>query len=582
MIVQLLRLWRHLDAPRRWQFIQLMILLIVASVAEMASIGAVLPFLGALLEPAQLMQKPMLHSLIITLEIVQPSELLLPLTVLFCTISVLSGFLRLSLLRAQIRLSHSVGADISVSIYRRTLYQPYIRHLMRNSSELISGITTKANNVVHLALLPAFGILASGVMLTSILLILVFIDWFVTLACLFGLSVIYAGVIWLVRRRLDYASQRISTESTMVIKALQEGLGGIRDVLIDGTQETYCTIYRLSDIPLRDAYAEVAVITSAPRFVVEALAMIVIALFAYTQVGQTAGLVGVIPVIGAFALGAQRMLPIIQQGYSAWSSIKGFSNSLDDALALLDQPLPVHLGRPPALPFRYSIRLQNLGFRYFADGPLVIDGLNLEVKKGSRIGFVGATGGGKSTLLDVVMGLLQPSSGRLFVDDVPIDEHNSHQWQLHIAHVPQSIYLSDATIAENIAFGIHPDNIDLPRMREAAHKAQIGADIELFNQQYQTLVGERGVRLSGGQRQRIGIARALYKQADVIIFDEATSALDDETEAAVMRSIDQLDSRITVLIIAHRKSTLRNCDVIVEIRDGKAIPVGTYKDLVLT
>lgn len=581
MIAQLLRLWRHLEKPRRRQFIQLLLLLIVASVAEMASIGAVLPFLGALLEPARLMQKPMLQPLIFALEIVQPSELLLPLTMLFCAIAVLSGFLRLSLLRAQIRLSHAVGADISVGIYRRTLYQPYIRHLMRNSSELISGVTTKANNVVHLALLPAFGILASGVMLASILLILVFIDWGVTLACLLGLSVIYAGVVWLVRHRLAYASQRISTESTRVIKALQEGLGGIRDVLIDGTQETYCTIYRSSDIPLRDAYAKVAVITSAPRFVVEALAMIVIALFAYAQVGQTAGLVGVIPVIGAFALGAQRMLPVIQQGYSAWSSIKGFSDSLDDALALLDQPLPVHLGRPPALPFHDSIRLENLGFRYSADGPFVLDGLSLEIRKGSRVGIVGATGGGKSTLLDVVMGLLQPSSGGLLVDDVPVDEHNSGQWQSHIAHVPQAIYLSDATIAENIAFGVHPDDIDLPRMREAAHKAQIGADIDLLDQQYQTLVGERGVRLSGGQRQRIGIARAFYKQADVIIFDEATSALDEETEAAVMRSIDQLDNRITVLIIAHRKSTLRNCDVIVELRDGKAIAVGTYNDLML-
>lgn len=581
MIGQLLRLWRHLEKPRRRQFIQLLLLLIVASVAEMASIGAVLPFLGALLEPDRLMQKPMLQPLIVALEIVQPSELLLPLTMLFCAIAVLSGFLRLSLLRAQIRLSHAVGAEISVGIYRRTLYQPYIRHLMRNSSELISGVTTKANNVVHLALLPAFGILASGVMLASILLILVFIDWGVTLACLLGLSVIYAGVIWLVRRRLAYASQRISTESTRVIKALQEGLGGIRDVLIDGTQETYCTIYRSSDIPLRDAYAKVAVITSAPRFVVEALAMIVIALFAYAQVGQTAGLVGVIPVIGAFALGAQRMLPVIQQGYSAWSSIKGFSDSLDDALALLDQPLPVHLGRPPALPFHDSIRLENLGFRYSADGPLVLDGLSLEIRKGSLVGIVGTTGVGKSTLLDVVMGLLQPSSGGLFVDDVPVDEHNSGQWQLHIAHVPQAIYLSDATIAENIAFGVHPEDIDLPRMREAAHKAQIGADIELLDQQYQTLVGERGVRLSGGQRQRIGIARAFYKQADVIIFDEATSALDEETEAAVMRSIDQLDNRITVLIIAHRKSTLRNCDVIVELRDGKAIAVGTYNDLML-
>lgn len=581
MVNQLLRLWRHLEASRRWQFSQLLLLLIVASVVEMASIGAVLPFLGAMLEPERLMHKPFLQPIVHALGIVEPSELLMPLTALFCATVVVSGFLRLSLLRAQTRLSHNVGADISLGIYRRTLYQPYIKHLMRNSSELISGITTKANNVVHLALLPAFGILTSGVMLIAILVVLIFVDWKVALACLLGLSIIYLGVIWLVKQQLAIASKRISVESTRVIKALQEGLGGIRDVLIDGTQEAYCETYKSSDTPLRKAYADVALITSAPRFGIEALAMVVIALFAYIQVTQSEGLVGALPVIGAFALGAQRMLPVIQQGYSAWSSIKGFQNSLDDALELLELPLPERSTSSNALSFKNSIKLEKLGFRYSDDSPFVLKELTLEIRKGSRVGIVGTTGGGKSTLLDVVMGLLQPTTGGLFVDEVRIDDSNSRLWQMHISHVPQAIYLSDATIAENIAFGLHPNEIDQQRMQRAAHMAQIGQDIELMEQKYQTLVGERGVRLSGGQRQRIGIARALYKQSDVIILDEATSALDEHTEAAVMRSIDQLDNTNTVLIIAHRKSTLKNCDMFIELRDGKVALVDTYNDLML-
>ncbi|MCG9040715.1 ABC transporter ATP-binding protein [Laribacter hongkongensis] len=557
-------------------------LLIAASVAEMASIGAVLPFLGAMLEPERLIQKPFLQPIIHIFGIVKPSELLMPLTALFCAVVVVSSFLRLSLLRAQTKLSHDVGADISLGIYQRTLYQPYIKHLMRNSSELISGITTKANNVVHLALLPAFGILTSGVMLISILVVLIFVDWKVALACLLGLSIIYLGVIWLVKQQLAIASKQISVESTRVIKVLQEGFGGIRDVLIDGSQESYCRLYKSSDTPLRKAYADVAIITSAPRFGIEALAMVVIALFAYFQVGQSQGLVGAIPVIGAFALGAQRMLPVIQQGYSAWSSIKGFQYSLEDALELLELPLPERLVSSHALSFKHSIKLERLGFRYLDDSPFVLKELTLEITKGSQVGIIGTTGSGKSTLLDVVMGLLQPTTGGLFVDEVRIDDSNSHLWQMHISHVPQAIYLSDATVAENIAFGLHPSEIDLPRVQRAAHLAQIGQDIELMDQKYQTLVGERGVRLSGGQRQRIGIARALYKQSDVIVLDEATSALDENTEAAVMRSIDQLNNTATVLIIAHRKSTLKNCDMIIEVRDGQVIFVGTYNDLMLT
>lgn len=581
MYKQLLRLWRYLTVQRRWQFLRLLLLLIVASVAEMASIGLVLPFLGAMLEPERLMQEPLLKPLAHVLGIIDPSELLMPLTALFCAAVVLSGLLRLSLLQAQTRLGHNVGADISLGIYQRTLYQPYIEHLMRNSSELISGITTKANNVVHLALLPAFGLLTSGVMLMAILGVLIFVDWKVALACLLGLGVVYLGVILMVRRQLAIASKRISVESTRVIRALQEGFGGIRDVLIDGTQEVYCEIYKSSDVPLRKAYADVAIMTGSPRFGIEALAMVVIALFAYFQVSQLQGLVGAIPVIGAFTLGAQRMLPVIQQAYSAWSSIKSFQHSLEDALKLLELPLPERLATSHALTFKHSIKLEKLSFRYADDGPFVLNELTLEIRRGSRVGIVGVTGGGKSTLLDVVIGLLQPTTGGLFVDEVRIDDSNARLWQMNISHVPQAIYLSDATIAENIAFGLHPSEIDMQRVQQAAFMAKISHDIEHMDRKYQTLVGERGVRLSGGQRQRIGIARALYKQSDVIVLDEATSALDEQTEAAVMHSIDQLENTATVLIIAHRKSTLKNCDMIIELRDGQVILLGTYNDLMI-
>ena len=220
--------------------------------------------------------------------------------------------------------------------------------------------------------------------------------------------------------------------------------------------------------------------------------------------------------------------------------------------------------------FQKVIQLNNLWFRYQKNTSWVLSKINLKIPKGSIIGFIGTTGSGKSTLLDIIMALLHPSKGSIEVDGVEINANNYRGWQSHIAHIPQTIYLSDTTIAENIAFGLPKDQIDYKRVVNMAQKAQIHETIQSLDKQYDTLVGERGVRLSGGQRQRIGIARALYKNADVLIFDEATSALDNVTEKAVMDAINEISKEVTILIVAHRLSTLKNCDLIVELENGKA------------
>jgi ATP-binding cassette subfamily B protein len=210
----------------------------------------------------------------------------------------------------------------------------------------------------------------------------------------------------------------------------------------------------------------------------------------------------------------------------------------------------------------------------------VLNNFDLVIAKGSRIGFIGTTGSGKSTLIDIVMGLLQPTQGALEIDGHPITTANHRAWQAHIAHVPQAIFLADSSIEENIAFGVPKEHIDPQRVRQAARQAQIADIIESWPEQFQTFVGERGIRLSGGQRQRIGIARALYKRADVIIFDEATSALDNDTEQAVMDAIEGLSEGLTILIIAHRLSTLRNCTQIVELGDCGLKKIGTYQEVI--
>jgi ABC-type bacteriocin/lantibiotic exporter with double-glycine peptidase domain len=556
--------------------------MILASFAEAVSIGAVLPFLGALTAPERVFAHPLTQPFIQALGLNEPKQLLLPLTIAFAMGALFSGVIRLVLLWAQIRLGHAVGADFSISIYRRTLYQPYAVHVARNSSEVIAGITNKANIVVHQMVLPSLTILCSSLMLLTILVALLAIEPLIAFAAFVGFGAIYALVILVTKKRLMRDGQRISLEQNQVVKALLEGLGGIRDVLIDGTQAAYCNIYRSADLPLRRATANVQIISSSPRFVIEALGMVLISVLAFSMVGRPGGIANAIPVLGALALGAQRLLPVLQQAYSSWTSILGAQASLSDALDLLDQPLTEHADAPPVSPlaFRDRITLNNLAFRYTSGKPWVLRDVDLDIPKGSRIGFMGTTGSGKSTLLDLIMGLLEPAAGSLTVDGVSITVQNRRAWQSHIAHVPQAIFLADASIAENIAFGVPLDQIDHARVRQAAQKAQIAQDIDSWNQQFNTVVGERGVRLSGGQRQRIGIARALYKKADVIVFDEATSALDNETELAVMEAIENLGEEVTVLIVAHRLTTLQNCTHVVDLSGGQIKRSGSYHDIV--
>ncbi|MEI6756998.1 MAG: ABC transporter ATP-binding protein [Chlorobium sp.] len=557
--------------------------MISASFAEILSIGAVLPFLAVLTAPDRVFRLSVVQPFLQTFGFTSASQLLLPITIGFGIASLIAGAMRLLLIWASTRLSFATGADLSISIYRRTLYQPYAVHIARNSSEVINGISSKANTVIYSIIVPFLTLMSSGIMLLAILIALLTVDPIIAVAAFGGFGLIYAVIIKITRKRLMIDSQRIAHESTQVIKSLQEGLGGIRDVLIDGSQATYCNIYRNADHLLRQAQGNNFFISQSPRYGMEALGMMLIAFLSYMLARQPDGITKAIPVLGALALGAQRLLPVLQVAYGSWSNIQGGQASLRDTLELLDQPLPDYIDQPASqlLPFRQQIKLKKLSFRYSSQTPWVLNTLDLTIAKGSCIGFIGTTGSGKSTLLDIIMGLLQPNEGSLDIDGQPITASNNRAWQAHIAHVPQAIFLADSTIEENIAFGVPKNQIDHERVKKAASQAQIADIIETWQKKYKTYVGERGVRLSGGQRQRIGIARALYKQADVIIFDEATSALDNDTEEAVMQAIENLGDNLTILIIAHRLTTLKNCTQIVELGDGGIKRIGSYKDIVL-
>tara|TARA_B100000795_G_C22779082_1_gene431369 strand:+ start:111 stop:1784 length:1674 start_codon:yes stop_codon:yes gene_type:complete len=546
--------------------------MVVASIMEVVSIGAIVPFLSVLTAPEQIYQHHLAQPLIKILEITEPSQLLLPLTIIFVMATLISATVRLLLLYALTRLSYATGADLNIDIYRRTLYQDYSIHISRNSSEIINSIITKTNIVIVHILVPSLNLISSVIIMVGITSIVFTINAQVALITFLVFALFYGVIVFFTKKSLQKNSQLIADESTKMVKSLQEGLGGIRDVLIDGTQEFYCKLYQNADLSLRRASGDNVFIGHSPRYLMEAVGMILLTILAYTLTLQS-NVVVAIPILGALALGALKLLPPLQQAYGSYSAIKGAKSSFIDVLNLLNQPLPYNASQDliNPTPFKREIVFKDLSFRYTKNTPWILKNVNLSFKKGETIGFIGVTGSGKSTLLDILMGLLTPTSGELLIDGVAISQQNRRAWQAHISHVPQSIYLADSTIQENIAFGVGSEQIKEHRVVQVAQQAQVSKMINNLKNKYKAFVGEQGVQLSGGQRQRIGIARALYKDSDVLIFDEATSALDNQTEQKIMQQIAKLKDNQTVFIIAHRLTTLEQCDRIIRINTDYTI-----------
>jgi len=583
--------WKHFSKRRKKQIIFLFVITVASGLSEAVSIGLVVPFLAVMAAPETLSTNSIAHSWVSIFEKVncilglgpvkaQPDtrNFIHLFALLFIAAALFTGTIRLALLWLSTRIAGAIGTDLGLEAFRRTLYQPYSVHVSRNSSNLISSMTSKISMTTR-TFNSWLTLISSIVMIIFILGTLLLVSYKITVFVGGVIGVAYSLSALVSNQKLVANSLVLSREHNLMVKFLQEGLGAIRDILLDGTQSFYSKLYLKSDRLYRRAYAKINIIGNSPRYIMETVGMTIFAVLALVLSKEPDGLALALPTLGALALGVQRLLPCLQQGYQAWSTILGYQESNQEVATLLNQPLPrwASQPQPPPLCFTNKIRFDNVKFNYFEKGPCVLGGISFTINKGSRIGFVGATGSGKSTCMDLLMGLLEPTEGRILVDGAPLGHEKLRAWQKNIAHVPQAIYLSDSTLAENIAFGVPVEKIDMARVRAAARQAQIADFIESSPQGYQALVGERGIRLSGGQRQRIGIARALYKQAQVLVFDEATSALDHETEDAVMRSINSLSSDLTILVVSHRMRSLRNCSHVLCLRDTKAKMIPSEK-----
>ncbi|MEA3045804.1 MAG: hypothetical protein QOJ53_136 [Sphingomonadales bacterium] len=562
-------LYRSLSRRRRTHLLLLLPLMLLSAVAELVTIGAVLPFLAILANPGQATEFPGLGLFRSLFGGADGGNPIVPATILLVAAASASAAIRLLTLRTIQNFAFAVGHEFATTIFGRMLRQPYALYVRRNPSEFVAALE-KIRMFVNV-LLPAMnGAIAAMVALSIAALLLAIVPLAAALAIAVAI-LLYVGLSLATHNRLRANSRRIAKLATDRAKAFQEGIGGLRDILLDGSQPVFEDEFRRLDHAFGKVLSSNNFLAAAPRYAVEGAGIALIGLLALYLSEGAGGMLAALPILGAMALGAQRLLPLLQAAWVGWSQLSGNAQILRDLHALMETPV-VAAGRPaaPALPFARDIVFDRVSYQYHGRNHAVWD-ISFAIPKGALIGLVGRTGSGKSSLVDMFLGLLDPTQGEIRIDGRRLDAANRAGWQAQIAHVPQSIYLADASIAANIAFGQAEAKIDMERVRTAARLAQADGFIADLPEGYDTRAGERGIRLSGGQRQRIAIARALDKDASILVLDEATGQLDLETEEAVIDAITAIGREMTILIVTHRDPVLARCDRIMRLDDGRLV-----------
>lgn len=562
------QLYSALPAPRRRGLWMAAALIVVSALAEAVTIGALVPFLALLTDPAMVERMP-LGDVLIGLAPAGPARIGAA-AAAFVALAVASGLLRLVLTRRVQGLAFAISRDLSTIAFGKLLRQDFGYHLTAHSGDQLARFEAlnHAAFAVFLAGLQALAATIIGLILAALLVALSPPPAIVAAAALIALYVLLSLTL---RARLQRNGTVLQRHTAKRIRTVQMALGGIRDILLDRSQPAFERDFAESAEAMRRAYTSNAFLALAPRVLVETAGIVLIALYAWYLAGRSGGLPAAIPALGALALGAQRLLPQVQQAYNGWSQLAANRALLADVAALVTLPAGELSALPPPLAFE-RVEFDSVGFAY-AGGAPVLDGVSFAVARGERLGIAGPTGAGKSTLVDLLLGLLEPSEGRILVDGGLVAGPRRAAWQAAVAHVPQDIYLSEESLAANIAFGVPRAEWEEERIAAAARRAGIAGFIESLPEGFETAAGERGVRLSGGQRQRIAIARALYKEARLLVLDEATNSLDPATEKGVLDSIEALGAGMTVVIVAHRPSALERCSRVLALDGGRLRPL---------
>lgn len=578
IISLLFYIFKKLDLKLKWRFFYLILLSCITAVAEVVSLGTLVPLVSIFINPEQIEKSNLINLLLVNFKFLNKENILFYFPIFFIILSLVNGVLRLLLLNLNIKFSKKVGINFSNIFYYNTIYQPYSFHINSNSSEIISGVTQKINAVIS-AVMSVTVLITSLIVGISIIITLLNIDLTFSFFAILIFSISYLIIGKYSKSKLNFNSNLIAIEQTKIVKNLQEAFGGIREVIIDHSHDYFINEYKNSISKLQKAMAQNTFLNQAPRYFMETVAIISVCFFLIFINLDKFTSVTVIPIIAVMAVGAQRLLPLFQQIYGHWSVLNGSFFSIQEVLKVLDENyLPIKNYNNKEITFKNSLSFQNLYFRYNEQNEYILKNINFTILKGDKIGIIGNSGSGKSTFLDLIMCLLSPTKGNILVDDKIMLPCHYFNWQKKIAHVSQNIFLSDASIAENIVFGSE-NKINYEKLILSCEKACILDFINQTPKKFETRVGERGVQLSGGQKQRLGIARSLYKGADILILDEATSALDSETEDLIIKSLFENNKNLTLIMVAHRISSLRFCNIIHEIKDRNIIRSCGFSEL---
>lgn len=560
----------------------------VMAVLEVIGVASVMPFLSVLGNPEIVKSNKLLSNAYGFLGFSSVDDFLVALGMLsFATILMSAGF-RMLTHYAMNRYIESRRHAIGTRLLETYLRQPYAFFLNRHSSDMAKSILSETDLVTNTILRPAMDLAAYAVVLLSMVILVMLVDPKVAIIVIAVLGGVYGAIYLGVRGVLGRIGRNRVKVNQQRFTAAGEALGGIKSIKLLGREAVYLQLFRTPSARFSRYQATSQTLSQIPNFLVEAVALggiIVLTLVLLTAKGEAAdGQLGeILPLLGVYAFAGLRMKPAAQKIYSAFAKLRFGAGALDsicediaqrEALAEINSPAGESLNPGK------TIALREVHYTYPNARDPALAGISLEIPVATSVGLIGSTGAGKTTVVDVLLGLLRPSQGHISVDGTPVTDENLRAWQRTLGYVPQDIFLTDSSVAENIALGIPPGQIDLKQVKRCARMAQVHDFIANdMPQGYETMVGERGVRLSGGQRQRIGIARALYHDPQVLIFDEATSALDNLTEQAVMQAVRALSHQKTIVLIAHRLSTVRDCDTIYMLEKGCVVGSGTYAEL---
>ncbi|MEM6742870.1 MAG: ABC transporter ATP-binding protein [Pseudomonadota bacterium] len=584
MIDALRKILDLLDARERRRFWLLMVLLIVMGVVNTAGVASIMPFLAVLSDPSVVERNAWLARAYSLSGAAEPFDFLIWLGI-GTTLAYIAGLaFKAGVTWALMRFSQLRLYTLSKRVFDGYLARPYPWFLNRHSANLSRNVLSEVGLVVGRVLTPLLGALSNGAVVIFLLGLLIIVDPLITLFVAALLGGGYALVFLYVRRKMTELGQiRVLADSERY-KITQESLAGIKEVKVMGLEASFSSRFDGPALRVAEISALNGALNQIPRYLLEALAfggmMVVVLVLAYLRRGDLAT---ILPIVGVYALAGSRLAPALQEVYRALTDVRFGKPALDGLYSDLTSAPNLPMKSMCFEPIHVKTRLQlsNARFAYPGAARHALDGLDIEIAANSTVGLVGGTGAGKTTVVDVIMGLLELQSGEILVDDRSIrTDAERRAWRQSIGYVPQHIFLTDGSIASNIAFGMKDDEVDLASVERAARMAQLHDFVmEELPDGYATHVGDRGVRLSGGQRQRIGIARALYHDPDVLVLDEATSALDNVTERAVMEAVQALDGKKTVVIIAHRLTTVTACDQIFLLEGGRVSASGKYAEL---